>query len=975
MPFTSLITAEPITVALVFLFTILASYSFFWKRFHNTKYKFPEGPTPLPVLGNLHILNLRMPHETLHKLSDKYGSVYTFHMGPKKVLVLCGYEAVKEALVNQADDFGDRGETAINKKTTKGNGILFGRGESWRTMRRFTLSTLRDFGMGKRTIENRIVEESQKLLEVFETHKGEPFNPRTVINSAVSNIICSIVYGERFDYNDAQFLHLQNILRDNIRLATTPKSQFYNMYPILGIFLSDHKKVIANYKEFRRFNLGIYDERKDKVDSNDLKCFIDAFIVKRQEEESKSTKTYFHEDNMAITSLNLFGAGTETTSTTLRWGLLLMMKYPEVQAKVHQEIESVIGKERNPQANDRKHMPYTEAVLHEIQRFSNVVPMGIPHQTAVDTTFRGYTVPKGTPVITLLTSVLYDKTQWATPHQFNVNHFLDDQGKFITREAFLPFSAGRRVCLGEKLAKMELFLFFTMLLQKFVFRPPPGVTLEQLDLSPMPGLTLSPQDFKLCAVFFRKRFQNTKYKFPEGPSPLPVLGNLHILDLRMPHETLHKLADKYGSVYTFHMGPKRYLVLCGYEALKEALIDQADDFGDRYEMPINKDTAKGHGIIFSSGESWKTLRRFTISTLREFGMGKRTIEYRIVEECQKLLEVFESHKGEPFDPRNVIISAVSNIICSIVFGERFDYKDLQFLHLINIIHENFKLATTPQSQLYNTYPFLGFFLSDHKKNIANYKEIERFILSVYHDRKDKVDNNDLRGFIDAFIVKWREEETKCSKTYFNEDNMVYTSLNLFGAATETTSTTLRWGLLLMMKYPEVQEKVRQEIETVIGKERNPQVNDRKHMPYTDAVLHEIQRFSNVAPMGVLHQTSVDTTFQGYTVPKGTPVITLLTSALYDKTQWATPYQFNVNHFLDDQGKFIKRAAFLPFSAGRRVCLGETLAKTELFLFFTMLLQKFVLQPPSGVTPEQLDLSPVPGLTLSPQDFKLCAVCH
>ncbi|MBN3290380.1 CP2K1 protein, partial [Polypterus senegalus] len=779
MPFTSLITAEPITVALVFLFTILASYSFFWKRFHNTKYKFPEGPTPLPVLGNLHILNLRMPHETLHKLSDKYGSVYTFHMGPKKVLVLCGYEAVKEALVNQADDFGDRGETAINKKTTKGNGILFGRGESWRTMRRFTLSTLRDFGMGKRTIENRIVEESQKLLEVFETHKGEPFNPRTVINSAVSNIICSIVYGERFDYNDAQFLHLQNILRDNIRLATTPKSQFYNMYPILGIFLSDHKKVIANYKEFRRFNLGIYDERKDKVDSNDLKCFIDAFIVKRQEEESKSTKTYFHEDNMAITSLNLFGAGTETTSTTLRWGLLLMMKYPEVQAKVHQEIESVIGKERNPQANDRKHMPYTEAVLHEIQRFSNVVPMGIPHQTAVDTTFRGYTVPK--------------------------------------------------------------------------------------------------------------------------------------------------LADKYGSVYTFHMGPKRYLVLCGYEALKEALIDQADDFGDRYEMPINKDTAKGH--------------------------------------------------GEPFDPRNVIISAVSNIICSIVFGERFDYKDLQFLHLINIIHENFKLATTPQSQLYNTYPFLGFFLSDHKKNIANYKEIERFILSVYHDRKDKVDNNDLRGFIDAFIVKWREEETKCSKTYFNEDNMVYTSLNLFGAATETTSTTLRWGLLLMMKYPEVQEKVRQEIETVIGKERNPQVNDRKHMPYTDAVLHEIQRFSNVAPMGVLHQTSVDTTFQGYTVPKGTPVITLLTSALYDKTQWATPYQFNVNHFLDDQGKFIKRAAFLPFSAGRRVCLGETLAKTELFLFFTMLLQKFVLQPPSGVTPEQLDLSPVPGLTLSPQDFKLCAVCH
>ncbi|MBN3272865.1 CP2G1 protein, partial [Polyodon spathula] len=107
------------------------------------------------------------------QLSETYGNVFTFHMGPKKYVVLTGYEAVKEALVTQADDFSGRGQMHTTDHFSKGgNGIIFGKGESWRVMRRFTLSILRDFGMGKKTIEDRIIEESQKLVEVFQSHKG-----------------------------------------------------------------------------------------------------------------------------------------------------------------------------------------------------------------------------------------------------------------------------------------------------------------------------------------------------------------------------------------------------------------------------------------------------------------------------------------------------------------------------------------------------------------------------------------------------------------------------------------------------------------------------------------------------------------------------------------------------------------------------------------------------------------------------------
>ncbi|NWJ07804.1 CP2J2 protein, partial [Crypturellus undulatus] len=109
---------------------------------------------------------------------------------------------------------------------------------------------------------------------------------------------------------------------------------------------------------------------------------------------------------------------------------------------------------------------YTNAVVHEVQRFSNVVPVGVPRLTTRDTLLGGYLVPKGTFLVTNLTSVLMDKKEWETPGAFNPEHFLKD-GQFCRREAFIPFSLGKRACPGEQLARAELFLFFTALLQKF----------------------------------------------------------------------------------------------------------------------------------------------------------------------------------------------------------------------------------------------------------------------------------------------------------------------------------------------------------------------------------------------------------------------------------------------------------------------------------------------------------------------------
>ncbi|XP_078273639.1 cytochrome P450 2K1-like [Rhinoraja longicauda] len=218
-------------------------------------------------------------------------------------------------------------------------------------------------------------------------------------------------------------------------------NQMYNAFPFLGFLPGTHKKIFQNRTQMVQLILNFYEEHQKTLNENDVGSLIDAFLVKR-EEESNNLDSYFHDNNLVTSVTNLFAAGTDTSSSTLRWAILLMMKYPEIQRNVQEEINTVIGIEKAPRMVDRKGMPYTDAVIHEVQRFANILPMNIPHATTKDTHFREFFIPKGMQVIPLLSSVLHDKTQWETPNDFNPSHFLDAEGKFVKRDAFMPFSAG-----------------------------------------------------------------------------------------------------------------------------------------------------------------------------------------------------------------------------------------------------------------------------------------------------------------------------------------------------------------------------------------------------------------------------------------------------------------------------------------------------------------------------------------------------
>ncbi|XP_076987892.1 cytochrome P450 2B4-like [Tamandua tetradactyla] len=446
-----------------------------------------------------------------------------------------------------------------------------------------------------------------------------------------------------------------------------------------------------------------------------------------------------------------------------------------------------------------------------------------------------------------------------------------------------------------------------------------------------------------------------KGHLPPGPRPLPFLGNLLQMDRRGLHRSFLRFQEKYGDVFTVYLGPRPVVVLCGTDSIREALLDQSEDFSGRAPIAIVDQIFQGYGVAFANGERWKALRRFSLTTMRDFGMGKRSIEERIQEEARCLVEELHKSQGALLDPTFFFHAITANIICAIIFGERFAYKDPEFLRLLHLFNQSFALVSSFSSQVFELYSsLLKHFPGTHRKVHKNVQEVNDFIGHTVEKHRETLDPNAPRDLIDTYLLRMDKEKSN-PDSEFHHRNLILTGLSLFFGGTETTSTTIRYGFLIFLKYPQVAEKVYKEINQVIGPHRPPALDDRAKMPYTDAVIQEIQRFSDLLPFSLPRMVTKDTHFRGYIFPKGTEVYPILSSALHDPRYFEKPDDFYPEHFLDANGALKKNEAFFPFSLGKRNCLGEGIARKELFLFFTTILQHFSVASP--VTPEDIDLTP------------------
>uniref|UniRef100_A0A3B3TQF7 Cytochrome P450 2F2-like n=1 Tax=Poecilia latipinna TaxID=48699 RepID=A0A3B3TQF7_9TELE len=436
---------------------------------------------------------IKMTCAVCFQLRASYGNVYSLFIGSKPAVVINGFEAMKEAIVVKATDFAGRPQDLfINDVTQRKGVVMVDYGPMWREHRRFTLKTLRNFGLGKKSMEDRILEEIQHTVKTLEKNSGQTLSPQVMFHNAASNIICQVLFGKRYKYDDQTIKLIVRCFAEMTKIANGPWAMLYDSIPLIRHLPLPFNKAFENMEIFLSHARCLVNEHKKTRVSGEPRDFVDCYL---DELENKNDESMFSEEQLRRISFDLYVAATDTTSNTLLTAFLYLMNYPHIQEQCQQEIDQVLEGKDRVTFEDRLSMPYMQAVIHEIQRLANTVPLSAFHCTTKDTDLMGYSIPKGTMIIQNLNSVLREEGQWTFPHEFNPENFLNEQGEFVKPEAFMPFSAGPRMCLGEGLARMELFLITVTLLRKFSFIWPEEA--GKPDFTPVFGVTLTPKPYTM----------------------------------------------------------------------------------------------------------------------------------------------------------------------------------------------------------------------------------------------------------------------------------------------------------------------------------------------------------------------------------------------------------------------------------------------------------------------------------------------
>ena len=355
------------------------------------------------------------------------------------------------------------------------------------------------------------------------------------------------------------------------------------------------------------------------------------------------------------------------------------------------------------------------------------------------------------------------------------------------------------------------------------------------------------------------------------------------------------------------------------------------------------------GVVFTSGPTWVEVRRSSLHILKDFGFGKNTMEDIIDQDVDNLIQYIEDQwLDTPIDMSQFFNIAVLASLWRIVSGESLKIGDAKLESLLHNLHAIFKELGNPlirrclESETMSKILYrLGL-----SKMPDNQQKIVEFCQDNINATKDKtIDGDNPLTFIEAFVHKIQTTEDKNSPLYqeSGELNLVNLLFDLFAAGSDTTATTLNWAMMYMILNPDVQEKVRQELLANIGN-RKPSMSDKSSTPYTEAVIHEIQRKGDIVTYSIFHYTSDTMDIGPYKVPKDTIIIPLIGTVYHDPEYFPNPSKFDPMRYLIDEPngmkKFVPNQRLIPFGIGKRRCLGETLAKMTLYKFFTAIVQRY-----------------------------------
>ncbi|CAL4114072.1 unnamed protein product, partial [Meganyctiphanes norvegica] len=459
----------------------------------------PPGLWGLPFIGSIPDTSVPFT-EYIHGLAKRYGDIFYLKAGSRLMFFISDFDMAKTAY--SGHDAVDRPDMFTLQVFSyfKPYGIITSNGELWQSNKRSSLRYLRDFGMGKTSLQDIIQYEAAALIKDLHQFVGKPTKLSWNLNVSILNILWKIVADRRFEVTDKRIQNFANLIDANVDIMSGPIALLDicpSLIPLLPTFLKNKWMKLDVLKQnrdlFYEYIMEEVENHRNSVDPENPRDLIDSFLIEMKEKMNDNENFL----NLSILIAHLFVAGSDTTSNTIRWTVLYMALYPHVQKRVQEEIDNVVGSDRQPGLEDRESLMYLEAVINEVHRKASLVPFSLPHQSSKEIKLGGYTIPKDSILLLVSNQIHNDKRYWEKPDMFYPEHFLDENGKVLTKkDGYLPFSIGRRQCVGESLARMSLFLFCAAFLQKYNISAPPGEKLTE-EPDPKKLLIRAPKPFRI----------------------------------------------------------------------------------------------------------------------------------------------------------------------------------------------------------------------------------------------------------------------------------------------------------------------------------------------------------------------------------------------------------------------------------------------------------------------------------------------
>ncbi|KAF2363508.1 Cytochrome P450 [Trinorchestia longiramus] len=454
---------------------------------------------------------------------------------------------------------------------------------------------------------------------------------------------------------------------------------------------------------------------------------------------------------------------------------------------------------------------------------------------------------------------------------------------------------------------------------------------------------------KICDEDIQNNNVSSEPRFAPGPRPLPIIGNLHHLAKyeKNPYFGFTELAEKYGSVYSLKMGTTPALVVSCSEGFKEVLISKGAKFDGRpdfhrWNLYFDGDRQQSLALC-----DWSDLQKTRRSIIRSFLLMKshsnnhENLDKALTSEMESLMAEFNNHAGSPVMAKIPIQWCAMNVFLQYMCDMKFDYTEAKFQKVV----QEFDLIFEDINNGHPTdfLPWLSPFCRSHLKSVKGLAcNIRSFILKeIIEPQMGNVNPDKKKNVLEGLLSNHYNTDDK--EVSMDWSNMLFALEDLLGGSSAIGNVMLRI-LAMVSQNPDVQQKLQAEVDEVVGHDLPVSIDHRSYMPFTEATITEVLRHTS-SPI-VPHVANEETSLAGFQVEKGT-VVFLNNYALNMSTEfWEEPEAFKPERFIKN-GQFSRPAHFLPFSTGKRACVGSKILIHVCFVTLVNIMQKFTVSIPTN----------------------------